>query len=451
VSGGEGRFSLVGNQPGRFVCQEGRQLVPAEVVFGPQKLELSPTGELIVEVTDFYTSITEVLSYNSSDFCLAFTDIPDYYDYYDYYGQDDDNDTSAVETNIRAIYSVCYKIEEEKGQVFTGLFYPTAIFISDFFILITIGVYLFVKDMRKNIFGKITIGFLFNVFICYTFLGIHYSMDLFSHKERLNTLFCKVLGYIIQHTFIGFFFWMSAMAFNITYTFSNTFTVKRNDNQLKTLLLNICYAQGCPLVITCFTAAMDIYGPCDYILPNMGKFTCFLGSEHNPEMSFFKTPEFLYFYLIIGIITATNLICFIITGTSLISHWCQMKELDSSVNNESMKSQFGIVFKLFIIMGIPWIFDIVSAGVGHAYGSGKSFEVRLTLDIFNLLTGVFIFVALVCKLQVVKGIKSRLSSSGSMKTVLSSKSSNFSAVRMPSNASSRSSSSTLYSQNSNGF
>jgi len=101
-------------------------------------------------------------------------------------------------------------------------------------------------------------------------------------------------------------------------------------------------------------------------------------------------------------------------------------------------------------MGIPWIFDIVSAGVGHAYGSGKSFEVRLTLDIFNLLTGVFIFVALVCKLQVVKGIKSRLSSSGSMKTVLSSKSSIFSAVRMPSNASSRSSSSTLYSQNSNG-
>jgi len=325
--GGEGgKLKLVGGQTEKFVCQEGRKLVPVEMVFGPQELLFSHAGELSIEVTDFYTNITEVLRYNSSEFCLAFTDIPDYYDYY---AQDYDNDTSAEETNIRAIYSVCYRIEEEKGQVFTGLFYPTAIFISDFFILITIGVYLFVKDMRKNIFGKITVGFLFNVFICYTFLGVHYSMDLFSHKEILNSLFCKVLGYIIQHTFIGFFFWMSAMAFNITYTFSNTFTVKKNDKQFKTLFLNICYAQGCPLIITGLTLAMDMYGPCDYILPNMGKFTCFLGSEYNPEMSFFKTPEFLYFYIIIGIITAANIICFIITGTSLISHWCQMKELDS--------------------------------------------------------------------------------------------------------------------------
>ena len=37
-------------------------------------------------------------------------------------------------------------------------------------------------------------------------------------------------------------------------------------------------------------------------------------------------------------------------------------------------------------LGIPWIFDIISAVVSHAYGIGKSFEVRLTLDILNLLT-----------------------------------------------------------------
>ena len=38
------------------------------------------------------------------------------------------------------------------------------------------------------------------------------------------------------------------------------------------------------------------------------------------------------------------------------------------------------------LLGIPWIFDIISAVVSHAYGIGKSFEVRLTLDILNLLT-----------------------------------------------------------------
>ena len=43
----------------------------------------------------------------------------------------------------------------------------------------------------------------------------------------------------------------------------------------------------------------------------------------------------------------------------------------------------------FFFSGIPWIFDIISAVLSHAYGVGKSFEVRLTLDIMNLLTVIF--------------------------------------------------------------
>merc|ERR1719154_455325 len=127
-----------------------------------------------------------------------------------------------------------------------------------------------------------------------------------------------------------------------------------------------------------------------------------------------------------------NIICFIITGVSLISHWCQMKDLGGNVKSEDLKTQLGIVFKLFIIMGIPWTCDIVSAAVSYTYGTGKTFEIRLLLDILNLLTGVLIFVSLVCKLQVVKSIKTTLTSSSSFKTVLSSKSSNSSATGLPS-------------------
>jgi len=330
----------------KFVCPGGAKLVPAEVLYGPQEFRISEDGKLAFEALDPYNNVTESVSYDTSDFCLVFTDIPDYYDY------EEEGSGDAVEgQNIRALYSVCYEQEEEKGRVFTGIFYPTAIFISDFFILITLCVYLFVKDLRKKIFGKITIGFLLNVFICYTFLGIHYSLDLFSHKELLDTVFCRVLGYIIQHTFIGFFFWMSAMAFNVAYTFSNTFSMRRSTNQCKSLLLNICYAQGSALLITGITIGMDFLGPCDYVLPNMGKYTCFLGSEYNPGSSFFTTSEFLYFYLVISIIMVSNMVCFIITGSSLISHWWQMKDMQSSFNNNGLKHQFGIVLKLFIIMG----------------------------------------------------------------------------------------------------
>ena len=37
--------------------------------------------------------------------------------------------------------------------------------------------------------------------------------------------FCIILGYSVQHTFISFFLWMSAMAMNMTYKFSDIFKV----------------------------------------------------------------------------------------------------------------------------------------------------------------------------------------------------------------------------------
>ena len=37
-------------------------------------------------------------------------------------------------------------------------------------------------------------------------------------------------------------------------------------------------------------------------------------------------------------------------------------------------------------IGIPWVFDVISAAVEHNDGSGESFGARLSLDILNLLT-----------------------------------------------------------------
>jgi len=390
-------------------CKEGSTLVAAEELFGSLESVLTDEGLLHLSVQEYGSNRTIQLTYNSSDFCLMYTDIPTYQDY------EDKGFGKEVESKkIRKAFSVCYKDEEaeeyEEERVFTGLFYPSAIFISDVFIFITMCTYLFVKDMRKKLFGKITLGFLINVFICYTCLGISYSLDLFMSQEIfLNTVPCKVLGYIIQHTFVAFFFWISAMTFHITIALTNVFSAKKNQNGLKNLLPTICFAQGCPLLVTMVTMAMDLYGPCDYILPNMGKYTCFVGSQYNLSTRFFETPEFLYFYLIIALIVCVNSIFFIITGASLMSHWSQTRNMNTSQKN-STKEHVKIVFKLYIIMGIPWIFELISAVVGHTYGDDQSFAVRLSLDIMNLLTGVLIFIVLVCKQQLLKGIKEKITS-----------------------------------------
>merc|ERR1719369_818634 len=199
------------------------------------------------------------------------------------------------------------------------------------------------------------------------------------------------------------------MAFNITSALTSVFVVKKSQNQHKRLLLNICFAQGCPLLISLITAALDLYGPCDYILPNMGKYTCFIGSQYDPIKRFYETSEFLYFYLIIAIIILLNIIFFIITAASLIKHWSQTKNLSSS-HKDGTKKHFRIVFKLFIIMGIPWTCELVSAAVGRAYEEHTAFAVRLALDLMNLLTGVLIFFVLVCRQKVLVGVKNQITS-----------------------------------------
>lgn len=408
--GGSKEVYLYGKE--MFACQRGI-LVSAEVLFGSEDIQLIKSGELRISLEDFETNSTQVFKYNTSDFCLAFTNIPDYFDYY--YDEGSGLEAGSVQATfpVRSTFSVCYEEEEEKGQEFTGIFYPIAIFISDFFILITICVYFFLHDLRTNLFGKITIGFLLNVFFCYLFIGIHYSLDLFRNKHLLDGGFCILLGYIIQHTLLGFFFWMSAMAIHITRTLSNYFEERKDSNLRRTLLLNICYAQGCPLFISIITALMDNLGdPHSSTLPNMGKFRCFLGSGYDIETLYHQTPEFLYSYLVITIIMITNVICFLITGASLFSHWWQMRGMAQGSINELFKTQFAILSKLFIIMGIPWTCDIISAAVDHAYGAEKSFEVRLMLDILNLLTGVFIFLFLVCKRTVLTSLRTQLAGQG---------------------------------------
>lgn len=325
---------------------------------------------------------------------------------------DESEDGSGVsaEEGITTEYFLCEADGASDAAKFTSTIYPIPIFISAFFILLTIVVYLLLKDNRSKLFGKLTIGFLINVFLAFFFTGVHYSLNVAENREWLDTPFCKALGYIVQHTWISFFLWMSAMAINITTTFAQSFRAKgQGRKQTTALILNILYAQGIPLVITVVTLIMDLQRPDGAILPHMGQFTCGLGSEYSsvPE-AFYKWPKFLYFYLAISVIFVINIICFAITGGNLISHWTQMKEMKKNGQSHGMGAQIRILGNLFVIMGIPWIFEFISGYL--TYSDPDSYELQFALDIVNMLQGIFIFIALVCKVQVLKPLKASLSS-----------------------------------------
>ena len=132
---------------------------------------------------------------------------------------------------------------EEK---FSSVFYPLTVFITSIFVLFTIFIYVIIGELRQNIFGKLTLGFLINVFITYFTAGIVHSLNYFDRKQTyVGSWGCIVCGYIIQHTYVAILFWTNAMAFTLIKTFSNVLlhSVKRVDSKKK-VFLTIIYAQG---------------------------------------------------------------------------------------------------------------------------------------------------------------------------------------------------------------
>merc|ERR1711994_782935 len=232
-----------------------------------------------------------------------------------------------------------------------------------------------VGSLRKTLFSKITLGFLINVFICYLLLAIEYNFLLSDrYRDFRESDTCKVLGYIIHHTFIAFFFWMSAMAFNIAKSLSTMKVVRNKKSSFKSFGLYFLFAQGIPLLFTIFIVLMDLLEP-EVPLPNVGEYSCFIGSEYVMGKSFFITSEFFSYSLIVLVIII-----------------------------------FNIIIKLSVIMGVPWILDVISAGLQYSLGS-QIFSVRVALDILNLLTGILIFLSLICKPSVWSQIKASYSGS----------------------------------------
>jgi hypothetical protein len=69
--------------------------------------------------------------------------------------------------------------------------------------------------------------------------------------------------------------------------------VRNSKSSFKSFSLYFLFAQGIPLLFTIFIVLMDIFKP-DVPLPNVGEYSCFIGSEYVEGKSFFTTSVFFY-------------------------------------------------------------------------------------------------------------------------------------------------------------
>ena len=215
------------------ICQP-NQMIAIDNLFGPHEARFQVFGNLTVIIVhrkvnlrmNFFQVIfggprnqTSTHTFHQNEFCISFVSM----------------DLEYFHPRI----FVCEEDNAEKGEDFISIFNPLSLFISCTFILFTLLIFALLPDLRKSLFSKITMGFLINVFFCYLFLAVRYSIE---SENILSSTSCICLGYLIHHTFISFFFWMNAMALNMTIKFSDIFK-EDTTGHVNALIKNTAYAQ----------------------------------------------------------------------------------------------------------------------------------------------------------------------------------------------------------------
>ena len=118
---------------------------------------------------------------------------------------------------------------------------------------------------------------------------------------------------------------------------------------MKNFIASCIFAQGVPALLCIVVAAVDSKASCDWIRPNMGRFSCFIGYYlmENDNTKFVDTPLFRFFYLIIIIIIIINTVCYLLTSYFM---WKAFSSEFHTGEDESIKL-FKTVAKLFILTG----------------------------------------------------------------------------------------------------
>ncbi|XP_050420954.1 G-protein coupled receptor Mth2-like [Adelges cooleyi] len=283
------------------------------------------------------------------------------------------------------------KIDSDEWQMTV---YSTTLMLSVPFLIITFLVYACLRELR-NLHGKSLMCHVSSLTVAYSFLA-------FIQVNNPTGNLCIVTAFIIQVSFLASFLWLNVMCFDLWWTFSGFRPLRGNAKrqEAKKFVIYSIYAWGWSIIILIITLYME-FSPTvspNAIRPEFGKTRCWFS---------LKTASFLYFYGPIGILLFSNLLMFIYTAVKIVKRMRDAKVLvgsESKKNIDHEKQRFMLYLKLFIVMGINWLTEVIS----WAFDSSKS--VWYVTDIGNTLQGVLIFLIFVCKKRVLKLFKKKLRS-----------------------------------------
>ena len=154
---------------------------------------------------------------------------------------------------------------------------------------------------------------------------------------------------------------------------------------------------GVPLLLTIVVASIDLSSSSQQqhlFKPNFGLSACWLHGH---------TAKLLYFYGPLGGLLVINTALFIWTSYSLHraplthdKHLWRRHSKNQGINDT--RQRLKLHFKLFTIMGLSWVFELLS----WAWPSEACWPWYVPTDLLNALQGVWIFMIFVLKEDVLR-------------------------------------------------
>ncbi|CAK1553907.1 unnamed protein product [Leptosia nina] len=326
-----------GNQPNRvnINCTLGHMLLKDVVLDGTKVSTQDSPGYIFVENPDLY--------------CLS-----------EMY-----KNQSQPQLGTTKVAVVCYEeIKATTNDIETG---GILTLVSVVLLLATTAVYIYLPQLR-DLQGLCYICMCMSMALGFLSLGILQLSPSFSGDK------CTVAGFLIYFWMMATFFWMNVISINMYRTVQDAAYLKKTER--KQCLIYNCYAWGGTLMFL-FIALITNFVEGDHYKPGIGDGSCWFSG---------RTETWLYFYGPIAVLVAANIVLFMLSSYNLWNYNKKKYEVNK-LNN--LKRKFLTSLKLFLVMGISWIFEIAS------FAHGEKHILWKIMDTFNCLQGVVIFIILV--------------------------------------------------------
>ncbi|KYN05227.1 G-protein coupled receptor Mth2 [Cyphomyrmex costatus] len=282
--------------------------------------------------------------------------------------------------------------------------------ISCAFLLMTLLVYVCLPSLQ-NLHGKTLMCHVSSLLLAFTCLPIITWNMPGDVIERQFMITCKALAYTMLFAFLSAFSWLNVMCFDIWWTFGvlrgNTITKAREHR--KRFLLYCIYAWGLSLLVSILVIVADSTEILpNYLQPGIGNRGCWFTQNRDSygELTFFIGP--------VMILLISNVIFFILTSTHCNKVQAEIKRVTDHADPRSKqfrsdKKRFIINIKLFVVMGMSWICEVVSFLLEKYLNYEHWHHVLFyTSDVFNCLQGLLIFILFVLKSRVYQALHRRL-------------------------------------------